>query len=115
MTLGDIIFEYRNTHEMSMREFARVSEMSVAYISMLERGFDGRGKQIVPSIKTINQVAKGCNTSFEDVFSRLDVDYVVKANTSTSDEENLIIELYRQSDEQTKEMVKRILAYKEKL
>lgn len=115
MTLGDIIIEYRNNHDMSMREFARKCNLSNSYVSMLERGFDGRGNPTVPSIETINSVAKGCDSTFDEVFNKLDYDYVVCVNPTYSDEEKTIIEKYRDSDEQTREMVKRILAYKEKL
>ena len=35
MTLGDIIKDYRKTHNMSMGEFAEKSNISKAYISLL--------------------------------------------------------------------------------
>lgn len=113
MTLGDIIIEYRNKHEMSMREFSRKSGISVAYISMLERGFSGRKKPIIPSIKTISQVAKACDTDFDGIFNRLDSDYVIRTNQEISDEEYMLIEMFRHSDDDTKKMIMRLLKYAE--
>lgn len=56
MTLGDIIYNYRAEHKMSMDAFADRSGMSKAYISLLEKNKHPKtGKPIAPSIKVIKQ------------------------------------------------------------
>ena len=113
MKLGEIIKNYRTENDISMREFAKKADMSNAYVSMLEKGVDGRGKKIVPSIETINKVARACNMTFEALFNQLDGDFPVRVNSQSNltDNEALFIEAYRKADAQTQEMIKRLLAY----
>jgi len=113
MKLGEIIKNYRTENDISMREFAKMADMSNAYVSMLEKGVDGRGKKIVPSIETINKVARACNMTFDALFNQLDGDFPVRVNSQSNltDTEALFIEAYRKADIQTKEMIKRLLAY----
>ena len=113
MKLGEIIKNYRTENDISMREFAKMADMSNAYVSMLEKGVDGRGKKIVPSIETINKVARACNMTFEALFNQLDGDFPVRVNSQSNltDNEALFIEAYRKADAQTQEMIKRLLAY----
>ena len=113
MKLGEIIKNYRTENDISMREFAKMADMSNAYVSMLEKGVDGRGKKIVPSIETINKVARACNMTFEVLFNQLDGDFPVRVNSQSNltDNEALFIEAYRNADTQTQEMIKRLLAY----
>ena len=113
MKLGEIIKNYRTENDISMREFAKMADMSNAYVSMLEKGVDGRGKKIVPSIETVNKVARACNMTFEALFNQLDGDFPVRVNSQSNltDNEALFIEAYRKADAQTQEMIKRLLAY----
>lgn len=73
MTLGEIIKDYRSTHNMSMDSFSEKSGISKAYISLLEKNRHPKtGKEIAPSIQSIKQAAKGMNMSFDDLFALLD-------------------------------------------
>lgn len=38
MTLGEVIKKYREDHDLSMADFAELSGMSKAYVSLLEKG-----------------------------------------------------------------------------
>lgn len=72
MKLGDIIREYRQTHGLSMGEFATLSGLSKPYISMLESNKNSRdGKPIVPSIGTLLKAAKAMNISLNEILSML--------------------------------------------
>ncbi len=73
MTLGDIIKEYRMTHNVSQDVIAERSELSKAYISVLERNINPRTHMPpVPSLRTINAVARAINCDFGDIYQRLD-------------------------------------------
>lgn len=37
MTLGELVKKYRTEHELSLRDFSRLSGISNGYISMLEK------------------------------------------------------------------------------
>ncbi len=81
MTLGDIIKEYRQAHSLSMEEFSRYSGLSKAYISLLEKNKHPKtGKPIIPSLYTIRRVGVALGMSFDDLFSKLDNDYLVEIN-----------------------------------
>ena len=56
MFLGEIIKEYRNNNQMSMRDFAKLCGLSHTYIAALEKNIDSRtGKPIAPTLlKTLN-------------------------------------------------------------
>ena len=76
MTLGEIIKEYVEEHSIS--GFIKDSGLSKAYVYMLINNKNNKGEPIVPSIETIKKVADGTHTTFEEVFNKLDYDFIVK-------------------------------------
>lgn len=92
MTLGDMIYEYRTTHKISMDEFAARSGMSKGYVSMLEKNMNPATKRpITPSISIIQKAAKGMGTSFEAVFNQLnpDMEITLDDEPATPDYSNI--------------------------
>lgn len=75
MTLGEIIKEYRISHSLSMDGFSKLSGISKAYISLLEKNMHPKtGKPIAPSVQCIKQAADGMGMDFNVLFSKLDGD-----------------------------------------
>lgn len=75
MTLGDIIKNYRTTHQLSMDAFAEKSGISKAYISLLEKNKHPKTlKPIAPSIQCIRQAADAMNMDFNILFAQLEGD-----------------------------------------
>lgn len=73
MTLGDIIKEYRASHNLSMDAFSMKSGISKAYISLLEKNKHPKtGKPIAPSIQCIKQAAEGMDIDFDILFKKID-------------------------------------------
>lgn len=73
MKLGEIIKNYREKHELSLRGFANKCGLSYTYISMLENGKDYRtGKPIAPTLDTVKYVSKAMNLPIEDLLKMLD-------------------------------------------
>ena len=73
MILGDLIKEYRREHGYSMDQFAKMSGLSKAYISILERNVNSvNNKPVIPSLETIKAVAQAINMDFNDVIAVLD-------------------------------------------
>lgn len=58
MTLGDVIYEYRMKHNISMDRFSELSGISKGYISMLEKNQTQRGGEPSPSFEMYRNVAK---------------------------------------------------------
>lgn len=72
MTLGDVIFEYRSTHGLSMEKFAELSGISKGYISMLERNKTQRGEEPSPSVEMYRSVAKTIGTDIDELIRMVD-------------------------------------------
>ena len=73
MKLGEYIKAYRDSHGMSLRDFAAHSGLSVGYLSMLENNKNPKtGAPITPSIKTFNAVASATNTTVNELLSFID-------------------------------------------
>lgn len=71
-TLGQLINQYRNINNLSLREFAKICDVSHSYIDKLEKGIDPRnGKPIEPTIDTVERIAQAMNMSLEDVLLRI--------------------------------------------
>lgn len=83
MHLGMLIKKFRDTHDLSMADFAKLSNISKAYVSVLEKNKDPRnGNPIVPSLTTIEKVANGMGMTFDDVFNQLGDDEIVTIDNS---------------------------------
>lgn len=84
-TLGEIIKKYRISFDpkMSLRKFAEISNLSYSYVAMLERNKDPRGNPIVPTIATIDKVAKAMDVEFDDLFRQLDPSTLVRVNATS--------------------------------
>lgn len=73
MTLGELIKNYRETHDLSMADFAHLSGMSRAYVSILEHGIHPQsGKVVSPSSKTLQQAASAMGMSVSDLMAKLE-------------------------------------------
>lgn len=73
MILGDLIKNYRREHGYSMEQFAKMTGLSKAYISILERNVNPvNNKPVIPSLETIKAVAQAINMDFNEVIALLD-------------------------------------------
>lgn len=73
MTLGEIVKEYREKHNISMDVFSSRSGLSKGYISMLEKNVNPKnGKPIKPSIDTIKAIAAATNEDINSLMKRMD-------------------------------------------
>ena len=72
MTLGDVIAKYRAENGLSMDQFAERSNISKAYISMLERNKTQRGSVPVPSIETYQNVARAIGRDTDELIRLID-------------------------------------------
>lgn len=73
MNLGEIIKQYRDDNKLSMDKFAKMSGVSKAYISVLEKNKRPKtGKPVTPSISIVKNIAKAMNISFDELFNMLE-------------------------------------------
>ena len=103
MTLSEFLKSYRENHELSMDDFAKLCGLSKPYISMLEKNRNSRGgKAITPSIRTYEKIAHAAGLSVDELMRTLSGDEMVSLAipepiTLTSDEETLVTNYRRLS------------------
>lgn len=74
MKIGDAIKQFRDARGLSMDAFAKLSGLSKAYISLLEKGVNNQGEKLVPSITTLRKVANAMGADVNDLIGMLDED-----------------------------------------
>ena len=85
MKIGNVIKEYRITHDLSMQEFAAKCGLSKGYISMLEKGVHPQNnKEIIPSIDTVQKVAIAMNLSIDTLLAMVDSDQPIEVSKSST-------------------------------
>ncbi|WP_105124861.1 helix-turn-helix domain-containing protein [Streptococcus suis] len=73
MILGDILKEFRSQNKLSMDRFAELSGLTKGYISMLEKNQHPKTKKaLLPTMETLEKVAKGMNIAVTDLIQKLD-------------------------------------------
>lgn len=73
ITLGEFIKKYRDDNKLSMDKFAKMSGVSKAYISVLEKNKRPKtGKPVTPSISIIKNIAETMNLSFNELINMLE-------------------------------------------
>lgn len=74
MKLGEIVTAYREEHGLSMRQFAKLSGLSHAYIPLIERGTNHNGEPLVPSITVYKQLAAAMGMTLHELMQKVDGD-----------------------------------------
>lgn len=83
MTLGQVIYNYRQKNNLSLRAFAIKSGVSYAYVGMLEKGFDYRSnKPISPTLETVRSIARAVGLSVDDLLKIIDEDQPLTINSN---------------------------------
>lgn len=73
MTLGMLIVEYRQSHDMSQRQFAALCGLSNGYISMLEKNENPKtGLPVTPSLAALKKISQCIGISMDELFAKVD-------------------------------------------
>lgn len=80
MRLSEIVKRYREEHNMSKRQFAKVCGISHTQVSRIEEGKNTAGQEFIPSIDTLQAVASGIGTSLDNLLSAMDDVNVYKSD-----------------------------------
>lgn len=83
MKVGDAIKQFRDARGLSMDAFAKLSGLSKAYISLLEKGVNNQGEKLVPSITTLRKAAKAMGADVNDLIGMLDEDSYITIEEPT--------------------------------
>ena len=103
MNLGEIIKKFRDDNELSMDKFAKMSNLSKAYISVLEKNKRPQtGKPVTPSIPVIKNVAEAMNMSFDELFNMLEDNQIISIGTDDIVKKINDVSIQLNADRQTK-------------
>lgn len=106
MKLSEIIREYRESHNMSGRQFAIKCDLSNGYISMLEREKNPTtGEPIEPSLQALSKIALGMGISLDDLLLKMDKDSIISLRDvpqSASFEDGQLLEYFHAMSERDK-------------
>lgn len=72
MKLADYIIEYRESHHLSQRQFAKRCGISNSYIALIERGLTPTGKPMIPSMTKLKAIASGMGMTVQDLIDLTD-------------------------------------------
>lgn len=76
--IGQLIKKYRNEHGISMEEFAKRAGISKGYVGMLEKNYNPKtGKEIIPTTKTVECVAKAFGVPVTDVYAKINSHVII--------------------------------------
>ena len=112
-TIGGMIVQYRNDHNMSMRAFSRASGLSPPYISSLEKGMTQRGNAPSPSLETYKTIAKTMKISLEALLNAIDEDAERTVFTDNNELSGAHIEAIERIKSWPEEKVKSFLKFME--
>ena len=100
MYLGEIIYDYRMKHKLTLKQFSERSELSIAYLSQLENNRNPKtGRPTTPSPQTFLKAANAMNMDVDELFREVDQNQPVCVNSSSSEstlskDEELLIGYY---------------------
>lgn len=84
MLLGDVIYNYRARHKLTLKDFSIISNLSVSYINQLEKNRNPKtNESIVPSLETFSKVANAMGISLDQLLSIVDENQPVGLQQST--------------------------------
>ena len=72
MRLSEIVKQYRQEHGLSIRQFARLCDLSHAAVANIESEKNSYGNPYVPSMETLQKVSTGLGISLMDPLSAAD-------------------------------------------
>lgn len=73
MKIGQLIKNYRDSHDLSQRQLANRCGLSNGYISILEKGMNPKtGKPVVPTLPQIKKLADGMGMTTMELMEQVD-------------------------------------------
>lgn len=105
-TLGEIITQYMNENDLSLRDFAEKATISHTYVGKLQKGIDTRtNKPIEPTLDVIEKVAKAMSMTLQELLKAIgkipsssDSEYTVALHNNNGYDEELPEEARKEID-----------------
>ena len=115
MTLGDIVKNYREAHDLSMSNFGKLCDLSRSYISLLEKNINPKtNKAIVPTLETLVRVSKAMRMDLNELIKQLDSEqlvYISPEKTELEKEYSSVLSLYSSLNRKNREQSINYMTY----
>ena len=100
MTLGDCVKEYRDSRDLSQRQFAELCDLSNAYISVLEKNVNPKtGEAPAPTYGVYKKIAGAMGISVQSLMEKAD-------ESAVSLGSNILVEMQSEPfSEETKQII----------
>lgn len=106
-TLGEILTQYMNENNLSLRDFAEKANISHTYVGKLQKGLDPRtNKPIEPTLDVIEKVAKAMNMTLQELLKSIgkipsysDSEYTIALHDNRGYDEELPEEARKEIDD----------------
>ena len=72
MKIGEFVANYRESHNLSLRDFAKRCDLSHVIIAYIEKGERSNGDPYLPRFDTVRKLARGMGISAEQLISQCD-------------------------------------------
>lgn len=95
MKLGEVIQNYLNEHNISLRAFARLSGVTATNLSYIVNGKTPRGNMQSPTITTYQKIAKAMGITTDELVGMVDDQIAWGSKMILSEEERELIILWR--------------------
>lgn len=93
MKLGEIVKKYRKDHDLSQRQFAKLSGLSHGYIPLIEKGLNPNGYPLTPSITVMKQLADAMGMTLHELIALSDDDMEIDLSFESNKPEMIIPDL----------------------
>lgn len=108
MTLGEFVKQYRDEHQISIRYFASISDMSPQQIINIEKGLGNDGKPMTSTMKTYQKIARAVGMSEREFMNMLNDNVIINPSdekdpvTTADDGRDEIMKIYIELNEENK-------------
>lgn len=82
MKLSDIIKNYIEEHNYTVRGFADICGISSSQMSLMARGINSRGDKSLPEPKTLEKLAAGMGIGYRELLSVMDDNALIVVSES---------------------------------
>jgi transcriptional regulator with XRE-family HTH domain len=82
MKLSDIIKNYIEEHNYTIRGFANICGISSSQMSLMARGINSRGDKSLPEAKTLEKLAAGMGIGYRELLSVMDDNALIVVSES---------------------------------
>jgi len=109
MRLGDVIKNYLEEHDMSLRAFAKIAEITPTNLSYIINGKTPRGNAQSPTIATYQKIAKAMGITTDELVGMVDDKIAWGSKPTFSDEDYEIIALFHKASKRDQDLIRSIL------